>query len=837
MSKDIVGHVEGTIPNPIPKKYLKQLSSRKTTAPVSEGNGHVVLTFSPMTAVYAAHHHKCVQVNSKKVHAIDEKFPSVKAAHDWADRDESDKAGEPTKARFKSCACAKGLKEDTAGFADASAPSNSSYQTQLSPTQTAKKPQGKKKMKTIKEFLKVSEAASICAACNNTGVMKKFGNNMICDQCTAGTDKRVDQENLMFKQARDMLSVGKTIPVAEAQRIPGEDREEDKKHAPSRPGIPGLREPLADYKKNLAKKKKIKEDTVNELSSKLLNKYIGKRIHSKNAPTGKKRENSIKGVERAENKIEKREKAEMRHEEVITSVDDVKDILEGYKVSDKLKARTKYLVQPKLSQMLKDRLAARAADTKTKKGGYTPSRGTLGLAAARRAQMSHAKKKDIEEGVVSEGDPAHWKGKNTNNSKYLPAAPGTYAADKAAGKYKAFKKAAKERLNAAKKTNEEKKPKALSSHVKGKELPALSMKPQMGSSNDNRMSEETINQNSDKNYSNHSEWENVVKKHHGPDVKFQRSPGKAMAFKNNKQIAHFSPGPGKEKWIEGIDKKQVKEDMDINEKYEGMEHMSDAAHELVMHADNHAQLHHGSHMPIIRNLARKKAKGTYDSEKAKKLWHSHADRAAQSYHKEYGDKHQPWHKMFTTDDRKQAAHHWEAAHRDELHEEVVNELSKKTLGSYIKKSTNSAVKNSGDAREAGFNDRGDKIYAKVEKRTAGIRKATDRLTKEEIMSEAKKKAVSWNPPEVVARFAKEKKEAKQFAGAKREIDRLKKRNEEVEFLVDGELKKFTGEGKSGLKRKYLGKMRGRTDTGKPAHAIEIDPVLKTGKRDLDKQVR
>ena len=113
--------------------------------------------------------------------------------------------------------------------------------------------------------------------------------------------------------------------------------------------------------------------------------------------------------------------------------------------------------------------------------------------------------------------------------------------------------------------------------------------------------------------------------------------------------------------------KSVKEET-IFEKYEGMEHLSDAAHELVLHADNNSHLHHGSHMPIINNLKKKAHKGVYDSEKAKKLWGYHADRAAQSYHKEYGDKSQPWHKMFTTHDRRQAAEHFEAKHRDEVHE-------------------------------------------------------------------------------------------------------------------------------------------------------------------------
>jgi hypothetical protein len=165
------------------------------------------------------------------------------------------------------------------------------------------------------------------------------------------------------------------------------------------------------------------------------------------------------------------------------------------------------------------------------------------------------------------------------------------------------------------------------------------------------------------------------------------------------------------------------------------EHMSDEAHELVMHADNHAQLHHGSHMPIINNLKKKMKKGVYDSEKAKKLWGYHADRAAQSYHKEYGDKHVPWHHMFPTHVRREAAAHWEAHHRDELHESVehLDELSKKTLGSYVKKASKDAAKNAEDYlnNDAPYKD-AEKAQKVVDKRLKGVEKATDKLTKEEI---------------------------------------------------------------------------------------------------------
>lgn len=113
------------------------------------------------------------------------------------------------------------------------------------------------------------------------------------------------------------------------------------------------------------------------------------------------------------------------------------------------------------------------------------------------------------------------------------------------------------------------------------------------------------------------------------------------------------------------------------------EGMSHEAHELVLHADNDSNLHRQSHEPIIKNLKRKHAKGVYDSEKAKKLWGYHADRAAQSYAKQHGGG-QPWHHMFPPRVRKEAAAHWESR-KSHLEEEVqIDELSKKTLKSYLK---------------------------------------------------------------------------------------------------------------------------------------------------------
>ena len=108
-----------------------------------------------------------------------------------------------------------------------------------------------------------------------------------------------------------------------------------------------------------------------------------------------------------------------------------------------------------------------------------------------------------------------------------------------------------------------------------------------------------------------------------------------------------------------------------------------ASHELVLYADNHAGLHKQSHTPIMANLAKKVAKGIYDHEKAKILWGYHADRAAMAYHKEFGDKNQKWHELFSKDDRRKAAAEFADNAKDELstQHESVNEVKAMRISS------------------------------------------------------------------------------------------------------------------------------------------------------------
>lgn len=57
-----------------------------------------------------------------------------------------------------------------------------------------------------------------------------------------------------------------------------------------------------------------------------------------------------------------------------------------------------------------------------------------------------------------------------------------------------------------------------------------------------------------------------------------------------------------------------------------------------------------------------------------------------------------------------------------------------------------------------------------------------------------------------------------------------------EGKTSNELKKFTGSSGK-MKRKYLGKTKGRTATGKPAHPIEVDPIIGVDNRQLSQAVK
>ena len=79
------------------------------------------------------------------------------------------------------------------------------------------------------------------------------------------------------------------------------------------------------------------------------------------------------------------------------------------------------------------------------------------------------------------------------------------------------------------------------------------------------------------------------------------------------------------------------------------------ARELTGYIHNNAGLYQRQHLPIIRNLMTKKARGVYDSNKAVKLFGYMADSGAKEYHKDHGDPNQPWHRSFNTATRHETA--------------------------------------------------------------------------------------------------------------------------------------------------------------------------------------
>jgi len=114
----------------------------------------------------------------------------------------------------------------------------------------------------------------------------------------------------------------------------------------------------------------------------------------------------------------------------------------------------------------------------------------------------------------------------------------------------------------------------------------------------------------------------------------------------------------------------------------------DMSRELELHSGNDegAYRHRSA---VEKNLSKKFKKGTYDHDKAKKLWQMHADRVAQSYHKQHMDSKTPWHKQINTATRKHAA----ATMADDWHSEM-------KAGNFHESVEEGSIKGSGTNRKA-----------------------------------------------------------------------------------------------------------------------------------------
>lgn len=77
----------------------------------------------------------------------------------------------------------------------------------------------------------------------------------------------------------------------------------------------------------------------------------------------------------------------------------------------------------------------------------------------------------------------------------------------------------------------------------------------------------------------------------------------------------------------------------------------DAAREIELYADNDSRLYFSRKLPILKNLQKKFKKGTYDIDKAAKLWRYYIDDAMQRYNKEFGSRGNKWYELLSTSDR------------------------------------------------------------------------------------------------------------------------------------------------------------------------------------------
>lgn len=93
--------------------------------------------------------------------------------------------------------------------------------------------------------------------------------------------------------------------------------------------------------------------------------------------------------------------------------------------------------------------------------------------------------------------------------------------------------------------------------------------------------------------------------------------------------------------------------------------MSDEAHELVLFGENDYDLYRQRTTPIVKNLAKKMAKGVYDSALATKLWMYWATDAAKRYAQQHstGD---DWNRIFSVPVRKEVAAYMEDYWKGEL---------------------------------------------------------------------------------------------------------------------------------------------------------------------------
>lgn len=92
----------------------------------------------------------------------------------------------------------------------------------------------------------------------------------------------------------------------------------------------------------------------------------------------------------------------------------------------------------------------------------------------------------------------------------------------------------------------------------------------------------------------------------------------------------------------------------------------DMARELELYADSDSMLYFQRRKPILINLSKKYKKGTYDIQKAAKLWRYYIDAALEKYNKEFGSRGDKWYELMSVADRNLLALEYAQNTRDEF---------------------------------------------------------------------------------------------------------------------------------------------------------------------------
>jgi len=77
--------------------------------------------------------------------------------------------------------------------------------------------------------------------------------------------------------------------------------------------------------------------------------------------------------------------------------------------------------------------------------------------------------------------------------------------------------------------------------------------------------------------------------------------------------------------------------------------------EIVLWTQNSGDLYNRQYLPICKNLQKKHDKGTYDHDKARKLWGYMADTAVKDYVKQNCSRSTIWHKFASKAERREIA--------------------------------------------------------------------------------------------------------------------------------------------------------------------------------------